>query len=379
MVYSIPSVPSSQLFTQSPTDLILLDSLSHIAKNAQSIMASQPFPPRRFYLFTSPRTASNLLYKMLALEDQPHVLPHKREGYFFLPTIRPRMTLFSGAGKPISEWNEAERAVLKAKFQESFDDLQTHVESAAAQGKDVFVKEHAPWLVEPTAEARWVFGNGGVEEGPWMVETKTWHTHSKGNQTVLPDEFLKMWLPTFLIRHPALVFPSLYRTALDLQGAEVARTDLAQQKLEMTMHWIRSLYDWFVEQRDTSLRDGQVDHKLDWPIVIDADDIMLEPEVVRRYAAIVGLDPSKLKFEWEQVSEEDLAKMGRMEKRMRSTLVGSKGIVEGKTAMGLNLETEAEKWREEFGDMEGSKLESFVREAMADYEYLRERRLTVTG
>ena len=285
------------------------------------------------------------------------------------------MNLFSGAGKPISQWTEAERTTLKERFQQSFDDLQAYVENAAALGKDIFIKEHAPWLIEPTAEAGWVFGENEVEEEPWTVETQIGHSHSKRNPTVLPDEFLKTWLPTFLIRHPALVFPSLYRTSLDLQGAEVARTDLAVQKLEMTVHWTRVIYDWYVDHCDTKVKDSKDDESVDWPIVLDADDMMLKPELMRKYAVMVGLDPSKLKFEWEQVSQEDLGKMGKMEKRMRSTLVGSKGIVEGKTAVGLDLEKEAGKWRDEFGDEEGRKVERFVREAMADYEYLREKRL----
>ena len=339
-------------------------------------MTPRSASPSKFYLLSSPRTASHLLQKILALKDQPHILLNSREGYFFLYTIRPRLNLYSGLGRPLADWTEAEKAALRERYQQSYDDLKAHVDTAAAQGKDVFVKEHTSWLIEPAAESRWIFGDEGAQGEAWTIETSEAKTRSKGNDTVFPDEFLKTWLPTFLIRHSALVFPSNYRTSLDLEGPEIARTALAYQKLEMTLHWVRGLYDWFVEHLPPSLGGEKGDHQgVRWPIVLDADDVMLEPEVVRRYAGMVGLDPSKLQFEWEETSEEALEKIGKMEKRMRSTLIGSKGIVKGKTAVGLDLDREAEKWRTEFGEEEGRKIERFVRDAMPDYEYLRERRL----
>lgn len=109
--------------------------------------------------------------------------------------------------------------------------------------------------------------------------------------------------------------------------------------------------------------------------MLDADDIITEPEVVRRYADILGFDREKLRFEWDVASEEEVGKMGPMERRMRSTLDASKGIVEGKTAKGLDLDNEARKWKQEFGEELGQEMESLVQDAMSDYEYLRSRRM----
>jgi len=55
------------------------------------------------------------------------------------------------------------------------------------------------------------------------------------HETVLPDEVLRQWNPAFLVRHPALPSPSLYRTTMDLQGAEAAKREGAYQRLKMTM------------------------------------------------------------------------------------------------------------------------------------------------
>jgi hypothetical protein len=102
---------------------------------------------------------------------------------------------------------------------------------------------------------------------------------------------------------------------------------------------------------------------------------MIEPEIVFRYSKIVGLDPIKLKFSWEPVSKEKLDKMPRTERRMRLTLSASAGIVEGKISINFDIDEEAKKWRLEFGEEEGEKIEKWVRAAMPDYEYMKAKRL----
>jgi hypothetical protein len=179
-------------------------------------------------------------------------------------------------------------------------------------------------------------------------------------------------LPTFLIRHPALVFPSNYRTARDLEGPEAAKVDPAHD-IEMTLHWSRALFDYYAAQLDKSASNGDSDSQ--WPIIIDADDIMLEPELVLRNASIIGLDPARLKFSWKPATTEELAKTSKFSQRMLSSLNASAGILEGKTSTNISIEDEAAKWRAEFGKEEGSKIEKWVRAALPDYEYMRARRL----
>jgi len=288
--------------------------------------------------------------------------------------MRLRLGPSKTAGRHLDEWTPSERTALMSSYQTCFDALQTQVETAATLGKDILVKEHATWLMEPVAETEWVFGENSTHESPWTVKVKALpeQTRSALNETVLPDEFLKSWLPTFLIRHPALVFPSSYRTCVDLNGAEAARTESAHA-LEMTMHWSRTLFDWYALQIKTSASDS--DPEVTWPIILDADDIMMEPEVVIRYSETVGLDPTRLKFSWVPASEEELGKMHGTERRMRSTMSASTGIVDGKTSIDLDVNVEAKKWRLEFGEDEGQKIEKWVRAAMPDYEYMRAKRL----
>jgi hypothetical protein len=332
--------------------------------------------PRRFCLLTYPRTASNLLTRILALEDQPSLVTGGKREYCFAPTIRLRLGESKTAGRHLDEWTAEERRELMKSYQACFEDLQAQVNMAEAQGKNIFVKEHVPWLIEPVSETKWVFGESSTNELPWTVNFGPEQTHSLLNETVLPDDFLKAWLPTFLIRHPALVFPSNYRTCVDLEGAEAAKNE-SGHALEMTMHWSRTLFDWYTQHNNQSA--SIADPNVNWPIIIDADDIMIEPEVVVRYSKIVGLDPARLIFSWDPATKEELEKISRVGRRMRSTILASAGIVEGKTSTNIDVSEEAEKWRLEFGDEEGEKIEKWVRAAMPDYEYMKAKRLRSQG
>lgn len=259
-----------------------------------------PVTSRRYLLVTYPRTASHLLLKILALENQPSVLPCDKDGYFFMPTVGPR---FKTAGKQLDGWTKKERTMLMERHQACFDSLQKHIANGEAEGKNVFVKEHINWLTEPVSETTFVFGAESTSESPWTAQMSSDQTHSSSNKTILPDEFLASWYPTFLIRHPALVFPSTYRTTIDLNSVEKAKTD-PFHLTEMTMHWSRTLYDWYCRQLEFMRRTNSGGHT--WPIVLDADDIMLDREVVVRYAKMIGLDPNKLRFSWDSVANEEI-------------------------------------------------------------------------
>lgn len=209
--------------------------------------------PRRFYLITHPRTASNLLIKILALDDQPDVAPHRPGalgGYFFVPASRLEIQL-GLRGKHIEEWSEENRKELKDKLQECFDSMEEYLDSAEAGGKIAFVKEHAYFLAEPTAKMALVDVCGSSNELPWTMQLPSKYgtelTRSSFNKTLFPDQFLQPWLPTFLIRHPALAFPSLYRVMMDVKTINPEKKNTFQFDMMMTYGWVRSLYDFWSE------------------------------------------------------------------------------------------------------------------------------------
>ena len=291
-----------------------------------------------------------------------------------MPTIPLRLHDPKTAGRHLDDWTVAERTKIRDSYQLSFDNLQRHIRTAEEQGKHIFVKEHVNWMIEPVAETKFIYGEGSTDEIPWTVNTDAEQIHSALNKTIIPDEFLKSWFPTFLIRHPALVFPSNYRTYVDNEGEEAVKNEANLQALEMTYHWTRTLYDWYTQHFQKPETGSSGDSI--WPIILEADDIMLEPELVVKYAKIIGLDPTKLKFSWTPKRKEELDKLWDVERRMLSTISASAGILEGKTANGIVIDDEVVKWKVEFGEDEGAKIERWVRGAMMDYEYLKARRLT---
>ncbi|PGH26458.1 hypothetical protein AJ80_01771 [Polytolypa hystricis UAMH7299] len=336
--------------------------------------------PRRFYLLTYPRSASNLLVRILNLDDQ-NVLPAEdydgsHAGYFFFQAmmLRTRLEL---SGKAIGEWTQDERSQAREAYQKGFDALNNYVNASEARGKLVFVKEHTPLLVEPVKETNFVHGENTSQETPWVVKTPQGEHQSALNPTILPDEFLKTWSPTFLIRHPALAYPSLYRAVRDMaekEGAAVAHPDTLTA--DMTLHWSRSLYEFYIDHLQ-KYPDGTSSAQLDaeFPIILDADDVIAQPAVVLKFAKMVGLDTSKLKFSWDPTSSETLEHMRADMKRMLSTLHASSGVVKDKLSTSIDIDEEAKKWQTEFGDDMAMNLEKWVRAAMPDYEYLKARRL----
>ncbi|KAI0854503.1 hypothetical protein F4860DRAFT_120365 [Xylaria cubensis] len=325
-----------------------------------------PSQKSRYWLLTMPRTASNMLVRILNLDEQG-VRPAHHGGYFFFPSMLARMALYD---TPSEDWTPEDHATLKRDTQKSFDALQDHLKASEEERQKIYVKEHISFLNSPYYEQEYAYGKAeGCLNEQAQARGVTQPTRSSLNYTSLPDEFLKTWYPTFLIRHPALMFPSLYRTAqkgVEMDGKGRSRPE--PYEVECTLKFARALYDFYSNHFGKNSQ---------WPVLLDADDIMKTPEIVMKYATLVGLDPEKLKFSWEKMSQEQIDKMRSAEKVMLSSINASTGVDKGKIAGNINIDVEAEKWRKEFGEDGGSKLERWVRAAMPDYEYLRSKRLTL--
>ncbi|OAG00279.1 uncharacterized protein CC84DRAFT_1199247 [Paraphaeosphaeria sporulosa] len=294
-------------------------------------------------VFTIPRTASHLLLKLLNLPQQHSVYRHSnnQDGYMFLPAaaLRFRQSL---PGKAIQEWSEEEKTALKDAMQGSFDDWLGLIEEAEKQGKSTFVKEHLNWMASPAAEAR-LYGHQKSNSSTTTQFQVHWKTQQisdsrkQDNITYLPDAFLLQEVkPTFLIRHPALTFPSCLRTAMDNEGASSVIDGEKIQQWECTYFWSLSLYTFYIESAAEFDRRSFVDG-VKYPIVLDAQDLGDEA-LVRKYAKAVGLDEEKVRFTWKAAEETELARLGKVEKRMKSTILASSGIEEGKLNAALDIE-----------------------------------------
>ncbi|KAM0549201.1 hypothetical protein ACHAPJ_009510 [Fusarium lateritium] len=312
----------------------------------------------RHLLVTSPRTASNLLVRILNFEGQG-ARPTRSNGYFWISSIPKRYTL---QRKPMLDWTTEEKKDLDEIEQQCFDNLMNYINEAEKEGQLVLFKEHALLLNHPFYESEFAHGKGTTVGEPTVLGSGK---RSVLNKTVLSDELLRTFKPTFLIRHPALTLASMYRAA---RSDALNREHKEPSLVEQSSIWIRTLFDFYQAQHDNG---GER------PLVLDADDMMTSPELMLKYAKVAGLDPDKLRFSWEKATQEALNEMSAMAKMMLSSLNASDKVDLGKVAGDIDIDKEAAKWRNEFGDEGGDKLESWVRAAMPDYEYMRSKRLTI--
>ncbi|KAL2264670.1 hypothetical protein VTJ83DRAFT_7180 [Remersonia thermophila] len=343
-----------------------------------------PHPsPRRILLFSAPRTASNLLVRILNVHNRPDVLTNDLGGYFFIwPFLKPVREF----KKTPHQWTAAERAVTRDGYQAALDELEELATRAEREGKTLFVKEHGMFLANPdvTDPPRHA---GGPDLDFFRLSVPDRYVHggrgtfSPNNHTVLPDEYLAAWRIAFVIRHPALAWPSFYRASRRAAqlGPMTDKMMLEDGQPGMSLRWIRAMFDWCAER--SSAADAQAppgQGAFPPPAIIDAQDIIHSPKALVRFCQAVGLDPAALQFEWP--AEDAQAKRfsetpadDEMFRAFLGTLVGSRGVIKDLTPPTVDVEAEAVKWRAEFGDEIAKVLEKKVRDSMPDYEYLRAR------
>lgn len=333
-------------------------------------------------VFTIPRTASHLLLKLLNLPEQSSVHRHSNgtDGYIFFPAAAPRFK-YSLPGKPVQEWTDEQKSALQNALQKSFDDWTNLIQEAEKLGKSTFVKEHLHWMADPLAEAPLYKHQDDQPPTPSLFQVR-WDSsqglqpNNKYNVTCIPDAFLLQHIkPTFLIRHPALAFPSGLRTAIDNQGIDQVIKEHDIHKWESMYYWSLSLHTFYSQAANFD-RKTHVDG-VEYPIVLDAQDLGNEA-LVKTYARAVGLDEDKVQFAWKAAGEEELGGMSKAAKRMKSTILASSGIEKGKLeAETLDIENLKEEWRNEFGEILSERLVKLVDGGMDAYERLKSVRLRV--
>jgi hypothetical protein len=336
---------------------------------------------KRLFLVSCPRTASNLLVKVLALTKQPEVRINERGGYVLWDAFI--STNFDGRMfKPLDQWTATDKAKLQKQCQQCLDELEQSSAAAQREGKMFVTKEHASWFQNMSAIQQYLYGANVIDDEPPCTlqypdaygVPKT-PQYSPDNQTFFADEYLRTWRAAFIIRHPALVFPSAQRTLAKLLKEEMDPEILQRSiSINMTFRWARRLFDFFQEQTETT------------PAVLDANDLINNPLVVAKFSKIIGMDPTQLQFEWDTQARKDNEGQSTEEERrqqmeafMLSTLHSSSGLVKDKAPSHIDLAVEAAKWKNEFGDRVASMLEKAVVAAMPDYEYLTARRVQLDG
>jgi hypothetical protein len=319
--------------------------------------------PRRLAFFSHPRTASNLILKILNISEQPDILEHPDlpdYGHCFSPAIKLK---FNGTHvRSTSEWSEKERTAMNEYYAKGLRTVIEYTALAHRQEKIAFFREHSISILDPVAQYCFYSGTSIDNEEPWPAISPENNntTHSAQNRTLLPDDFLRQWYPIFVIRHPASAFSSYYRV---LKASDSSAEKILQQATMVnTYHWTRTLYELYKQTFGIC------------GIILDADDVVANPHLLINVAKRVGLDSSKLKFTWKATSsEEEIAAKTVQDPQhleFMDTLDRSTGVIKGGARVVVDLGEMGGAWREEFGDEEGKRLEGWVRAAMDDFRYL---------
>jgi hypothetical protein len=338
-------------------------------------------------LFSIPRTASHLLTQLLNLPAQPSILrpSNNKDGYHFLPAIAQRFRR-NLTERPISEWSADDKTTFQAALQSSFDAWIALLDSATRSNKSTYTKEHINWILDPalpsgtrqpeSADSSFTLN---LPSSAFSTSFLVKESHDETrNLTCLPTPFLLHAIrPTFLIRHPALTFPSCLRTSIDIEGLETAIASERTQRWECTFVWSLALYRLYTDQKEEASNRATLVDGIEYPIVLDAADLGNE-RLVGTYTRAVGLDADMVRFQWDVAGVEERAGLGSAELRMKSSIMASRGVQTEKLDGGdLDVKALAEAWKEEFGEVLADRLLELVEASMPAYEDLRGVRLRV--
>jgi hypothetical protein len=193
-----------------------------------------------------------------------------------------------------------------------------------------------------------------------LASSEMCHLRSE-NFSLVPDTLLLRpgTIPLISIRDPRLCVPSAYRV---LERMDLPHAGSRAFFLVTTCNvWNCVLYNFHKS------------HGIE-PVVVDADDYMTSESFVRSLCARLGLDPSKVRFEWDAVtSQQEGNDIHPMQYASQTTLYESSGVIAGRAAKNSDLDRLTVKWKEEFGD-DAALIEEMVTLAMPHYKYLHDRR-----
>jgi len=191
------------------------------------------------------------------------------------------------------------------------------------------------------------------------------------NQTIFPDRLWKTFAPVLTIRHPAKQIGSYYKASRISAGS----MDSSEFEVSTSYKFSRQVFDYYrkLYQEDQEREIDGVeasDNRLQWPIVIDGDDLINDPQgIAERICAVAHLDPSGVIYKWEANGQGD-----PFQEVFMGTLFKSVGVVKNESPEVPSIAKESKKWEQTWGPEIAKRLVQFAERMMPDYEYLHQFR-----
>ncbi|RGP69939.1 branched-chain-amino-acid aminotransferase 2 [Fusarium longipes] len=249
--------------------------------------------------------------------------------------------------------NDAATREQSGFSQKTYKDVLNEVMDAGKDGKRIFIKDMAYYLMAPDSKPTKIAPSLGEEE--------------PGNPTVLPVEVLKQFQFTFLIRHPRRAIPSYYRCTVPPLDEVTGFYEFMPNEAGY-----RELVRFF----DFLIKENIVDKEN--LVVVDADDLLDNPEkTIRLYCEKTGIDFKPEMLEW---NEEDCSyATAAFEKwnGWHNDAIKSSALRPRTHHQTLTTEGEDKEWTAKFGPEAQKVIRKTVEDNVADYEYLKQFALQI--
>ncbi|KAF4969675.1 hypothetical protein FSARC_3121 [Fusarium sarcochroum] len=236
----------------------------------------------------------------------------------------------------------------------TYKDVLNEVMDAGKDGKRIFIKDMAYYLMTPD--------NKPTKTAPSLGEEEP------GNPTVLPMEVLKQFQFTFLIRHPRRAIPSYYRCTVPPLDEVTGFYDFMPNEAG---------YEELVRFFDFLIKENIVDK--DNLVVVDADDLLDNPEkTIRLYCEKTGIDFKPEMLEWNDEDCDYATAAFQKWNGWHNDAIKSSAL-RPRTHHQKTLTTEGEdkEWTAKFGAEAQKVIRKTVEDNVAHYEYLKQFALPI--
>ncbi|KAI9827275.1 MAG: hypothetical protein M1832_005413 [Thelocarpon impressellum] len=305
---------------------------------------------------------------------------------------------YFGPERLSERYENDEKGRVESGFAETtFKTILDRLAKEAAEGKRLFIKDIAHYLVPPNGKPASIapslsapkkgVGTKAVADGTAVNGTATngtangnttgapypYHTEAEpGNPTVIPAAELAKFHFVFLIRHPRSSIPSYYRCTVPPLDAFTGFYNFLPS--EAGYDELRRLFDYQREQGQIADTNGSGGTGAVDICVVDADDLLDNPAgIIEAFCAKVGLnyDPAMLTWATEEDHEQAVAAFAKWH-GFHEDAIDSKSLrprTHKKKAK--SVADEDAEWTTRFGAEGARVVRETVDKNVADYEYLK--------
>ncbi|KAK8033732.1 hypothetical protein PG991_003130 [Apiospora marii] len=339
-------------------------------------------PTKPIFMVAHPRSCSTAFERMFLTQADQIECIHEPfcDAYHFGP-------------ERLSERFEDEGVRAESGYSQStYQTVLDNIQAASTQGKRTFIKDMAKSLMPP-------LGKPVADLCPPSLRHLVRMMGGSGisNPTVLPEEILRGYHFTFLIRHPRFSIPSLYKISTppgsDTTGWHGFHSDDAgYRELRILFDYLKSTRQIGpvvasgtsrpIDQGDCAPEDSY-EARPDTSVeicVIDADDLLNEPQkVCRAYCASVGLQFNPSMLSWQSADDQKRAQDAFQKSwAIHVDALSSKSLDPSKNATEmLSVTEENAMWARRFGEDGAQVIRQHVDTNTPHYDYLKQFALKI--